>query len=253
MGNRKVGRSRLVVKKEKDEAPQAPAPPDVDQEKDPNVLKEKLYRTRLELQKMLALSADADEIICRLTAEAHKVKQERDEEYMRHNALQAELQARRNAQVMMTAPTYGSPVAVFAGSGCYGNPALMVPALMVPAPSRQMTTQEQYYTRAAGVSYCFASSPPPHMFDSFVPAAATRIMPGTAGKKRSASELDLVVQQMLRLSRKKGEVLEAPVHEEDNDAVAGTTSNEETMSDAGLTEVGGDECSLADSAASKKQ
>uniref|UniRef100_A0ACD5W063 Uncharacterized protein n=2 Tax=Avena sativa TaxID=4498 RepID=A0ACD5W063_AVESA len=249
MGNRKVGRSRLVVKKEKDEAPPAPAPPDVDQEKDPKVLQEKLYRTRLELQKMLALSADADEIICRLTAEAHKVKQERDEEYMRHNALQAELQARRNAQVMMTAPTYGSPAAVFAGSSCYANPALMV-----PAPFRQMTTQEQqYYAWTAGVSYCFASSPPPHMFDSFVPAAATGIMPGTAGKKRSASELDLVVQQMLHLSRKKGEVVEAPVHEEDNDAVAGTTSNEETMSDAGLTEVGGDEYSLADSAASKKQ
>ncbi|KAM0887607.1 hypothetical protein ACQ4PT_028905 [Festuca glaucescens] len=206
---------------------------------DPSVLQERLYCTRLELQKTLALSADADETICRLAAVARRVKQERDEAYVKRNSLMAELQARRNAQVMMAALASGPPAAAFAPSGCYGSRALV--------PFGRVTAQEQYHARAAGVSYYYASSSSrtsgqdsfdPNTLlvaaaeaDSVAPAKATATTtgsgaPGMAGKKKSSgSELGLVVEQILRLSRKKEEVAEAeaPVHDDDD---AGTSAED---------------------------
>jgi hypothetical protein len=59
---------------------------------------------------MLALSADADETICRLAAVARRVAKERDEACMKYKGMLAELQARRNAQMMMaTTLAPGSP------------------------------------------------------------------------------------------------------------------------------------------------
>jgi hypothetical protein len=226
------------------------------------------------------VSADADETICRLAAVARRVKQERDEAYVKRNALMAELQARRNAQAMMAALASGPPGAAFSPSSCYANRAFVFPAPF----GRPTTTQEQYYARATGASYCNASSSSrtsgqdsfdPNTFlvdaaegDSVAPAKATATgsdAPGMAGKgKSSRSELGLVAEQILRLSRKKEEVAEAPAHDDDDDDAG--TSAEETVADSESTEVGGsvDEkeeccggggCSLGDvvSSAGKKR
>jgi hypothetical protein len=175
---------------------------------DHDVLQARLYCTRLELQKTLALSAYADETICRLAVVACRVKQERDEAYMKRNALLSELQARTNAHVMMAVEG-----------------------------------------------------------DSVVPAKSTATgsgVPGVAGKKSSGSELGLVAEQILSLSRRKEEVAEAkaPVHAADD---AGTSA-EDTVADSESAEVegsvdekdeccGGGGCSLADvvSSAGKKR
>lgn len=247
------------------------APPSDDEEEDRHVLQEKLYCTRLELQKMLALSADADETICRLAAVARRVKQERDEAYVKRNALMAELQARRNAQVMMTALAPGPPAAAFAASSCYGNRTLVV-----PVPFGRVTTQEQYYARAAGVSYCYASSSSgqdsfnPDMFlvdaaegNSVARAKTTATgsgAPGMAGKKKSSgSELGLVAEQIFRLSRKKAEVAEAeaPV-QDDDDAGTSAADSESTEDEVGGSVdekeecCGGGGCSLVSSAGKKR-
>ncbi|KAM0928531.1 hypothetical protein ACQ4PT_002533 [Festuca glaucescens] len=181
MGNREVERSLV---KEKGKA----APPDADdQEEDRRVLQEKLLCTRLELQKTQALCADADETICGLAAAARRMTQERDEAYMKRNALLAELQAERNAHMMMATLASGSPAAT--AFGCNGNRALLV-----PAPFGRVTTQD---ARAGQDSF------DPDMFlldavegDSVVPASGS----GMAGKKKSSRE-----------------VVEAPVHDKDDD------------------------------------
>ncbi|CAM0872565.1 unnamed protein product [Alopecurus aequalis] len=235
------------------------------QEEDRSVIKEKLNCTRLELQKTLALSADADDTLCGLGSALRRVAQEREEAFRQRNALLAELQARRNAQAMMAAlASGGSPAA--AAFSCHSNQSFVV-------PFGRMTAQEQYYARAAGVSYCFASSLSrtsgqdsfdPDMFlvdaaegDSAAPATATVSgVPGVEGKKSSGSELGLVAEQILGLPRMKGEAVEAPVHDDDDG-----TSVEEASADSESTEVddenfcGGGGGSLADvvSAAGKKQ
>jgi hypothetical protein len=120
------------------------------------------------------LCADADEAICGLAAAARRVTQERDEAYMKRNALLAELQAKRNAQIMMAALASGSPAAT--AFGAYnGN--------LVPAPFGRVTTQDSF---------------DPDMFlsdavegDSVVPASGG----GMAAKKKKKSS---------------GEVVEAP-------------------------------------------
>jgi hypothetical protein len=174
-----------------------------------DVLQARLYCTRLELQKTLALSAYADETICRLAVVACRVKQERDEAYMKRNALLSELQARTNAHVMMAVE--GDSV--------------------VPAKST---------------------------------ATGSGVPGGVAGKKSSGSELGLVAEQILSLSRRKEEVAEAkaPVHAADD---AGTSA-EDTVAYSESAEVegsvdekeeccGGGGCSLADvvSSAGKKR
>jgi hypothetical protein len=167
-----------------------------------DVLQARLYCTRLELQKTLALSAYADETICRLAVVACRVKQERDEAYMKRNALLAELQERANAQVMMAVEG-----------------------------------------------------------DSVVPAKSTATgsgVPGVAGKKSSGSELGLVAEQILSLSRRKEEVAEAkaPVHDDDD---AGIADSESTGVEGSIDEkeecCGGGGCSLGDvvSSAGKKR
>jgi hypothetical protein len=180
---------------------------------------------------------------------------------------------------MMAALASGPPGAAFSPSSCYANRAFVFPAPF----GRPTTTQEQYYARATGASYCNASSSSrtsgqdsfdPNTFlvdaaegDSVAPAKATATgsdAPGMAGKgKSSRSELGLVAEQILRLSRKEEEVAEAPAHDDDDDA---GTSAEETVADSESTEVGGsvDEkeeccggggCSLGDvvSSAGKKR
>jgi hypothetical protein len=149
---------------------------------------------------------------------------ERDEAFMKTKALLAEMQARRNAQMMTTTLASRSPAAAFS---CYGN----------RVPSGLMTVQDQYYARAAGVSYCFMSSS--SRTDSFDPDMSgkkkirlSQIKEDATEGKSSGSELSLVADQMIRLSRVKEEVVEAPMHD-DNDA---ETSAEETVVDSDLTE-----------------
>jgi hypothetical protein len=148
---------------------------------------------------------------------------ERDEAFMKTKALIAEMQARRNAQMMTTTLASRSPA----------------------VPSGLMTVQDQYYARAAGVSYCFMSSS--SRTDSFDPDMSgkkkirlSRIKEdetegaavSATASKSSGSELSLVADQMIRLSRVKEEVVEAPIHD-DNDA---EMSAEETVVDSDLTE-----------------
>jgi hypothetical protein len=160
------------------------------------------------------------------------VLKERDEAFMKTKALVAEMQARRNAQMMTTTLASRSPAAAFS---CYGN----------RVPSGLMTVQDQCYARAAGVSYCFMSSS--SRTDSFDPdmsgnkkirlsrikedATVGAAVSATASKS-FGSELSLVADQMIPLSRVKEEVVEAPIHD-DNDA---ETSAEETVVDSDLTE-----------------
>uniref|UniRef100_A0A8I6Y7Y7 Uncharacterized protein n=1 Tax=Hordeum vulgare subsp. vulgare TaxID=112509 RepID=A0A8I6Y7Y7_HORVV len=253
------------------------APLAAQDEEERSALEEKLYCTRLELHKTRAVSADADETICRLAAAARRMAQERDEAWNQRNALLAELHARRNAQMMMALAA--GPPRSFAGYS--GRAAFFAPAAAAPPFGRMPTPMQQMYARAAGASYCFASSTSSssaaagnglffHSFasssqDQFDPdmflvdpaespavsvSATTRsTAPDLQVGKSSGSELDLVAEQML-LTRKKGKVAEA-VRDDDEGP-----SSVEAVADAGETEVGGslDEekcgggggCSLAD-------
>ncbi|XP_040378755.1 uncharacterized protein LOC107303900 [Oryza brachyantha] len=74
------------------------SPTDLEERK---CLEEKIYWTRLELQRTRSLSADADETICKLTAAARRAMQERDELRNQGEILLAELQARRKAHTML--------------------------------------------------------------------------------------------------------------------------------------------------------
>jgi hypothetical protein len=120
------------------------------------------------------LCADADEAICGLAVAARRVTQERDEAYVKRNALLAELQAKRNAQIMMAALASGSPAAT--AFGAYnGN--------LVPAPFGRVTTHD---ARAGQDSF------DPDMFlldaaegDTVVPATGS----GMEGKKKSSGEV----------------------------------------------------------------
>ncbi|KAF7042131.1 hypothetical protein CFC21_051813 [Triticum aestivum] len=244
-------------------------------EEERSALEEKLYCTRLELHKTRAVSADADETICRLAAAARRMAQERDEAWNQRNALLAELHARRNAQMMMALAA--GPPRPFAGYN--GRPAFFAPAAAAAAPfGRMPTPMQQMYARAAGASYCFASSSAaaaagnglffhslasssqdqfdPDMFlvdPAESPADSVSATTGSAAPdlqvaKSSGSELDLVAEQMLR-TRKKGKVAEAVRDDDEGPASV------EVVADAGAAEAGGslDEkcgggggCSLAD-------
>ncbi|KAM3314113.1 hypothetical protein ACQJBY_033148 [Aegilops geniculata] len=247
-------------------------------EEERSALEEKLYCTRLELHKTRAVSADADETICRLAAAARRMAQERDEAWNQRNALLAELHARRNAQMMMALAA--GPPRSFAGYN--GRAAFFAPAAAAAPFGRMPTPMQQMYARAAGASYCFASSSSssaaaagnglffhslasssqdqfdPDMFlvDPAESPADSVSATGTTGSaapdlqvaKSSGSELDLVAEQML-LTRKKGKVAEAVRDDDEGPASV------EAVADAGATEAGGslDEkcgggggCSLAD-------
>ncbi|KQK22293.1 hypothetical protein BRADI_1g66310v3 [Brachypodium distachyon] len=141
-----------------------------------SVLEEKLCCTRLELQKTLAVSADADETMWRLAAAARRVAQERDEARNHRNALLAQLQlqaARRNVnagQKMMMAVSGGpgpsahsrarpiaTPNALFGPAAGYGRAPFDGLTTVIRAQQQQQQ-QQQYYARAGGGYYCFASS-----------------------------------------------------------------------------------------------
>jgi hypothetical protein len=142
----------------------------------------------------------------------------------------AELQARRKAQMMMATLPSGSPATAFS---CYSN----------GDPFGPTTVQGQHYAQAAGAS-CFTPSSArtgsfdPDMLmvdaaegDSVVPATGSGT-PVVAEKKGSGSELGLIAEQILRLSRKKEEVIKARVHDD-----AGTSA-EGTFADSESTKVG---------------
>ncbi|XBH56802.1 hypothetical protein VPH35_078540 [Triticum aestivum] len=249
------------------------APLAAQDEEERSALEEKLYCTRLELHKTRAVSADADETICRLAAAARRMAQERDEAWNQRNALLADLHARRNAQMMMALAA--GPPRSFAGYN--GRAAFFAPAAAAAPFGRMPTPMQQMYARAAGASYCFASSSAapagnglffhslasssqdqfdPDMFlvdPAESPADSVSATTGSAAPdlqvaKSSGSELDLVAEQML-LTRKKGKVAEAVRDDDEGPASV------EAVADAGATEAGGslDEkcgsgvgCSLAD-------
>jgi hypothetical protein len=179
------------------------------------------------------LNAKADEKICRMTAVASQMVKKRDEAYMKYRAMLAELQARRKAQMMMMATLPSGPPAT--AFSCYSNGVPFGPA----------TVQGQHYAPAAGVS-CFTPSSArtgsldPDMLmvdaaaegDSSVPATESGWPVMAEKKKGSGSELSLVAEQILRLSRKKEEVVEARVHDDAGRSAEGTFADSES------TEVG---------------
>jgi hypothetical protein len=199
---------------------------------DPSVLQEKLHYARLKLQKLISLNAKADEKISRMTAVASQMVRKRDEAYVKYRAMLAELQARRKAQMMMMATLPSGPPAT--AFSCYSNGVPLGPT----------TVQGQYYAQAAGVS-CFTPSSArtgsfdPDMLmvdaaegDSVVRATGSGWPVMAEKKKGSGSELGLVAEQILRLSRKKEEAVEARVHDD-----AGTSA-EGTFVDSESTKVG---------------
>ncbi|PVH32872.1 hypothetical protein PAHAL_9G510700 [Panicum hallii] len=124
------------------------------------VLEEELSWARLERQKVLALSAEADEAIWHLAALARRTMQERDEARNQARMLLAGLQA-RNAQTMTMlprTPCSGSRVAgpgAFAATG-YSQSQALAPAAFGPPGNAAMQGQGQY--ARAGAGCCVASS-----------------------------------------------------------------------------------------------
>ena len=121
------------------------------------VLEEELSWARLERQKVLALSAEADEAIWHLAALARRTMQERDEARNQARMLLAGFQA-RNAQTMMPprTPCSRSRVAgpgAFAATG-YGQSQALAPAAFGPPGNAAM---QGHYARA-GAGCCVASS-----------------------------------------------------------------------------------------------
>ncbi|KAG2541674.1 hypothetical protein PVAP13_9NG694400 [Panicum virgatum] len=121
------------------------------------VLEEELSWARLERQKVLALSAEADEAIWHLAALARRTMQERDEARNQARMLLAGFQA-RNAQTMMLPVTSCSRSRVagpgaFAATG-YGQSQALAPAAFGPPGNAAM---QGHYARA-GAGCCVASS-----------------------------------------------------------------------------------------------
>jgi hypothetical protein len=117
-------------------------------------LAEELYWARLERQKFLSLSAEADETICNLAALARKTMQERDEARNQTRMILEDVQARNARMTTMLAGQERSGAArpdVFPGAGT--NSQALPPPF---GPLREMTMQGQHYHIATG--YCVASS-----------------------------------------------------------------------------------------------
>ncbi|CAL4913851.1 unnamed protein product [Urochloa decumbens] len=125
-----------------------------------SVLEEELSWARLERQKVLALSAEADEAIWNLAALARRAVQERDEAMNQARILFADLQA-RNAQTMTMLPgtsrsrVSSRPVA-FPAAGYSHSQALAPAAAFRPLGNAAM--RGQYARTGAGYSVASASS-----------------------------------------------------------------------------------------------
>jgi len=121
-------------------------------------LEEELGWARLERQKTLALSAEADDAIWHLASLARRRMQERDEARNQARMLLADLQA-RNARVMALPGTSCSRVArppdAFAATGYEHNQALAPTAFR---PLGSSSTMMQGQRARAGTGYCAASS-----------------------------------------------------------------------------------------------
>jgi hypothetical protein len=105
------------------------------------ILEEHLYWARIERQKLLTLSAEADETIWNLTAHARRTMQERDEARNQARIILANVQA-RNAQRMMLPGRAHSLVAARSGAGLFdatGNSQALAPATTPFWPSRETT------------------------------------------------------------------------------------------------------------------
>ncbi|CAN6301344.1 unnamed protein product [Urochloa humidicola] len=119
-----------------------------------SVLEEELSWARLERQKVLALSAEADEAIWNLTVLARRAMQERDEATNQARMLLADLQT-RNAQMTMLPGTSYSRVArpdLFASTGY--SQALPPTAAFRPLGNAAMQGQHAW----AGAGYSVASA-----------------------------------------------------------------------------------------------
>ncbi|RLN39073.1 hypothetical protein C2845_PM01G11010 [Panicum miliaceum] len=118
------------------------------------VLEEELSWARLERQKVLALSAEADQAIWHLTALARRTMQERDEARM----LLADFQA-RNAQTMMMLPGTSCSRSRVAGPGAFAATGYSQSQALAPAafgPPGNAATQG--HCARAGAGCCVASS-----------------------------------------------------------------------------------------------
>ncbi|BAS83559.1 Os03g0279832, partial [Oryza sativa Japonica Group] len=122
-------------------------------------LEEKLYWIRLELQRTIALSADADETICKLSSAARRTMQERDEARSQGKILLAELQARRNAHAMLArralvSQSASPDAAAFAVHSSCSRALRMGPKPFAGTPQGQ---RDAPHTEA-GCTYRFAGS-----------------------------------------------------------------------------------------------
>jgi hypothetical protein len=120
-------------------------------------LEEELGWARLERQKILALSAEADDAIWHLASLARRRMQERDEARNQARMQLADLQA-RNARMMALPGTSCSRVArpdAFAATGYEHNQALAPTAFR---SLRSSSTMMQGQRARAGTGYCAASS-----------------------------------------------------------------------------------------------
>ncbi|KAJ1297714.1 hypothetical protein BS78_01G397900 [Paspalum vaginatum] len=117
-------------------------------------LEEELGWARLERQKILALSAEADDAIWNLAALARRRMQERDEARNQARMLLADLQA-RNTQMMMLPGTSSYSRAARPGAFVSAGYRQAAPTALRP---RGNTTTMQGQRARTGGGYCVASS-----------------------------------------------------------------------------------------------
>lgn len=122
-------------------------------------MEEELSWARLERQKVLALSAEADEAIWSLAALARRTMQERDEARNQARMLLSDLHA-RNSQMMMHPPGTSRPRITrpdaFAATGYSYSQAL--PPTAGLRPLGRMAMPQGHYARTIGTGHCVASS-----------------------------------------------------------------------------------------------
>ncbi|KAL6648953.1 hypothetical protein ACP70R_013177 [Stipagrostis hirtigluma subsp. patula] len=122
------------------------------------VLQEKLFWARMERQKILAMSAMADEKIWSLTALAQKMMQERDEVRSQASILLADLQARNSQTMKLRRRAYSTAARpnVFAAAG--GNSQAVAATPFRPSGEMTTTMMQGQYALSTGPGYRAASS-----------------------------------------------------------------------------------------------
>ncbi|KAL6907644.1 hypothetical protein ACP4OV_002683 [Aristida adscensionis] len=143
-------------------------------------LEEKLYWARMQRQKFLALSAEADKTIWNLAALARNMMQERDEARSQAMALLADLEA-RNARMTMMTP--GRPYSRAARPGAFaaaaaGNSQVVLapPAFGLSGEPSATTTTTTTTMQGQRPGYYYCAASPSNLGHMSVASSQTQVV-----------------------------------------------------------------------------